>query len=105
MLGNELSLAKEDEENKMEDQSSALYHEKRKNDKEPTVIIRELIKKFNNFTAVDHVSINLYENEILCLLGHNGAGKTTTISVLTGLLDKTSGKVQMYGLDLVNDLD
>lgn len=54
---------------------------------------------------MDHLSINLYENEVLCLLGHNGAGKTTTISVLTGLLDKTSGRVDMYGLDLVNDLD
>lgn len=52
-----------------------------------------MIKKFGDFTAVDRLSINLYENEILCLLGHNGAGKTTTISVLTGLLEKTSGLV------------
>jgi ATP-binding cassette subfamily A (ABC1) protein 3 len=52
-----------------------------------------LVKKFGDFTAVNKLSINLYENEILCLLGHNGAGKTTTISMLTGLLDKTSGKV------------
>lgn len=49
--------------------------------------------------------MNLYENEILCLLGHNGAGKTTTISVLTGLLQKTSGKVRVLGRDLESDLD
>jgi ABC-type multidrug transport system ATPase subunit len=63
------------------------------------------VKKFGNFTAVDKFGINLYENEILCLLGHNGAGKTTTISVLTGLLEKTTGVVSMYGLDLEKDLD
>ena len=63
------------------------------------------MKRFGNFTAVDHLSLNLYENEILCLLGHNGAGKTTTISVLTGLLDKTAGSVRVQGMDLVNDLE
>jgi ABC-type multidrug transport system ATPase subunit len=65
------------------------------------VLIRGLVKRFGDFTAVDRLSLNLYENEILCLLGHNGAGKTTTISVLTGLLEKTQGVVQMYDLDLV----
>lgn len=69
------------------------------------MIIRELVKKFGDFTAVDRVSINLYPSEILCLLGHNGAGKTTTISVLTGLLSKSAGLVRMCGYDLENDLD
>lgn len=48
--------------------------------------MRDLVKKFGDFTAVDHLSLTLYEKQIFCLLGHNGAGKTTTISLLTGLL-------------------
>jgi len=38
------------------------------------------------------------------LLGHNGAGKTTTISLLTGLYEKTSGQISMYGMDLDKQL-
>jgi len=69
------------------------------------VEIKNLSKKFGDFTAVDGLSLNLYSNQILCLLGHNGAGKTTTINVLTGLLSKTSGKVSVNGVDLEENLD
>lgn len=89
----------------MGDMSSAIYHQKINFNKQVTIEIRNLVKKFGNFTAVNKLSINLYENEILCLLGHNGAGKTTTISMLTGLLDKTSGKVQILNLDINTQLD
>jgi ABC-type multidrug transport system ATPase subunit len=88
-----------------QDYSSAIYHQPLKVTKKRTVVIRDLVKRFGGFTAVDRLSLNLYENEILCLLGHNGAGKTTTISVLTGLLDKTEGSVRVQGMDLVKDLD
>ncbi len=55
------------------------------------MVIEKLSKKFGNFTAVDSLSLCLYEQNIFCLLGHNGAGKTTTINVLTGMIQKTSG--------------
>ena len=55
------------------------------------------------FTAVDNLSLKLYEDEIFCLLGHNGAGKTTTISMLTGMLDATSGKVKCFGKTQIDD--
>ena len=43
--------------------------------------------------------------QIFALLGHNGAGKTTTISILTGLIEASSGWVEMFGYDLFNDMD
>jgi len=46
----------------------------------------------------------MYNNQIFALLGHNGAGKTTTISMLTGLLQKTQGSVEVFGKDLFNDM-
>ena len=55
------------------------------------------------FMAVDHLSLTLYQNQILALLGHNGAGKTTTVSMLTGMLDATSGQVTCFGKNLIND--
>lgn len=54
---------------------------------------------------MDKLSIKLYRSEILCLLGHNGAGKTTTISMLTGMIQKTSGTVIINGQDLEENLD
>lgn len=65
----------------------------------PKVIISDLVKRYKNSdaNAVDHLSLNLYENQITSLLGHNGAGKTSAISVLTGLLPPTSGQCFIYG--------
>ena len=54
---------------------------------------------------MDGISLDLYRSQILCLLGHNGAGKTTTISMLTGLVQSTKGKVTVNGLDLNADID
>lgn len=59
-----------------------------------------MLKKFGNLNAVDNISLSLYESQIFCLLGHNGAGKTTAISVLTGMISKTSGIVSLYGMNL-----
>lgn len=44
---------------------------------------------------MDDLSLTVFKNEILVLLGHNGAGKTTTISLLTGLERATKGKVEI----------
>ena len=47
--------------------------------------VKNLTKKFGEFTAVDNISFSLKEGEILGLLGPNGAGKTTTIQMLLGI--------------------
>jgi ATP-binding cassette subfamily A (ABC1) protein 3 len=55
--------------------------------------IRNLNKTFNDFKAVKDLSMNMYTDQIFVLLGHNGAGKTTTISMLTGMVEPTSGLI------------
>jgi len=55
-------------------------------------VVKNLVKKFGAKTAVDGVNLKMYNGQIYALLGHNGAGKTTTISMLTGLLEPTSGE-------------
>ena len=59
--------------------------------------VKNLTKKFGKFTAVDNVSFELREGEILGFLGPNGAGKTTTIQMLLGILTPTSGDVKYFG--------
>lgn len=49
--------------------------------------------------------MSLYESQLFCLLGHNGAGKTTTISLLTGLITKDLGEIQIYDKNTDDDLD
>ncbi len=66
----------------------------------PVVEVRNLTKRFSDFTAVDNISFDIHEGEILGLLGPNGAGKTTTIHTLLGLISPTSGSIHMFGLDL-----
>ncbi|MCK5056281.1 MAG: ABC transporter ATP-binding protein [Candidatus Aminicenantes bacterium] len=61
--------------------------------------VRNLTKKFGNFTAVNNISFNIKKGEILGFLGPNGAGKTTTIKMLNGLLKITSGQVTIKGMD------
>jgi len=58
-----------------------------------------LVKKFNNFAAVNDISFSVKEGEIFAFLGPNGAGKTTTIKMLTTLLNPTSGKILLNGFD------
>src|SRR3989338_910400 len=60
--------------------------------------VKNLTKKFGSFTAVDNISFDLKEGEILGLLGPNGAGKTTTIDMLLGLTTPTSGNINIFGL-------
>ncbi len=66
----------------------------------PIVEVRNLTKRFGDFTAVDGISFDIKPGEILGLLGPNGAGKTTTIQMLLGLVTPTSGSIRMFGLDL-----
>ncbi|CAK63380.1 unnamed protein product (macronuclear) [Paramecium tetraurelia] len=55
--------------------------------------------------AVSNVSLTMYVGQIYALLGHNGAGKTTTISMLTGLLDMTSGEATAFGYDIETQIE
>jgi ABC-2 type transport system ATP-binding protein len=61
-----------------------------------------LSKKFNNFTAVDQVTLEVNSGEVLALLGPNGAGKTTTLRMLTSVLRPTSGWARVAGYDVVS---
>ena len=61
------------------------------------VEVRELVRKFGNFTAVDRVSFEVHRGEVFGLLGPNGAGKTTTFRMLCGLLPATSGRCPCGG--------
>jgi len=67
---------------------------------EPILIAQDLKKSFGEFQAVKGISLQVARGEVFGLLGPNGAGKTTTISMLTGLLEPTDGKVAVDGLDL-----
>ena len=81
-------------------ESEASYKNKVKKDE--TLCIRNILKTFDDGkTAVDHVNLNFYKNEIFALLGHNGAGKTTLISMLTGLYEATEGNVFYDGEDIL----
>lgn len=65
--------------------------------------VENLTRKFNDFTAVDSISLSIKEGEIFGFLGPNGAGKTTTISMLCTLLRPTSGKATISGFDVVHE--
>ena len=52
--------------------------------------VRDFVKKYGNFTAVDNVSFEVEEASIFAFLGPNGAGKSTTINTLCTIFDKTS---------------
>ncbi|HWE75671.1 MAG TPA: ATP-binding cassette domain-containing protein [Stellaceae bacterium] len=66
----------------------------------PVIRVKDLLRKFGSFTAVDHVSFEVRAGEIFGLLGPNGAGKTTTFRMLCGLLPETSGTLDVAGFDL-----
>jgi len=69
-------------------------------DRKPVIAVRDLVRKFGDFTAVASTSFEVARGEIFGLLGPNGAGKTTTFRMLCGLLPATSGHLEVAGLDL-----
>lgn len=73
----------------------------------PQVRVQSLVKRYKKGMkpAVNNLSLNLYEDQITCLLGHNGAGKSTTMSVLTGLFPPSSGDCIIYNKSIRKDLD
>ncbi|HVW15194.1 MAG TPA: ABC transporter ATP-binding protein [Mucilaginibacter sp.] len=71
----------------------------------PIISVKNLVKKYGDFTAVDDISFDVHEGEIFGLLGPNGAGKTTTLEIIETLRDKTSGEVTVNGFSVDKDPD
>lgn len=67
--------------------------------------VKNLVKKFGNFAAVDGVSFSVSKGEVFAFLGPNGAGKTTTIRMLTTLLQPTSGEIMLNGHNVLTEPD
>ena len=71
----------------------------------PIIEAREVVKTFGDIKAVDNISFEVKPGEIFAFLGPNGAGKTTTISMLTTMLQPTSGKLLLNGHDVARERD
>src|SRR5210317_2110012 len=65
--------------------------------------VQNLVKKYDDFTAVKGITFDIKEGEIFSLLGPNGAGKTTTISMLSTLIAPTSGDATVGGSSVTRD--
>ncbi|MGB5333032.1 MAG: ATP-binding cassette domain-containing protein [Woeseiaceae bacterium] len=65
--------------------------------------VRNLIKQYGDFTAVDNVSFDASKGSVFGLLGPNGAGKSTAINCISGLLSPTSGHISVAGADIVKE--
>ena len=68
--------------------------------KNPLIQTQDLVKRFGEKIAVDQVTFQVAAGEVFGFLGPNGAGKTTTIKIIVGLLQPTSGSVEVAGFDL-----
>ncbi len=68
-----------------------------------SVVIEDLVKRFGDFVAVNHISLATRKGEIFGFLGPNGAGKSTTIRMLCGLLTPTSGRAIVAGYDVARE--
>ena len=65
--------------------------------------MKELVKRYGNFTAVDHLSLTVPDGSIYGFVGPNGAGKTTTMRIMAGLLRQTAGEVLYDGREMTSD--
>jgi len=65
-----------------------------------TLKVVGLVKEYDSFRAVDHITFAVNRGEIVGLLGPNGAGKTTTINMILGILEPTSGSIEVLGKNL-----
>ena len=68
-----------------------------------SVVVENLVKRFGDFIAVDHINLDTRKGEVFGFLGPNGAGKSTTIRMLCGLLTPTSGRALVAGYDVSSE--
>ena len=66
---------------------------------EPILEVKNLVKDFGRFRALDGISFSVPRGKIIGFLGPNGAGKTTTINIFLGLTSATAGTVKYFGQD------
>ncbi|MDD5603304.1 MAG: ABC transporter ATP-binding protein [Eubacteriales bacterium] len=69
----------------------------------PVINVVDLVKKYGNLTALDHLSFMVAEGEILGLLGPNGSGKTTAINCILSLLKFEKGSIEVFGRQMSPD--
>jgi ABC-2 type transport system ATP-binding protein len=67
------------------------------------ISVNNLVKKYDDFTAVNGINFNVSQGEIFGLLGPNGAGKTTTVEILEGLRSPSSGFAEIDGIDVAKN--
>ncbi|MHB8241229.1 MAG: ABC transporter ATP-binding protein [Solirubrobacteraceae bacterium] len=72
-------------------------------DEAPPVKARELVKRYDEVLAVDHIDLNVRAGDVYGFLGPNGAGKTTTLRMALGLITPTEGTVELFGRDPMHD--
>ncbi|GIP34919.1 daunorubicin resistance protein DrrA family ABC transporter ATP-binding protein [Paenibacillus sp. J2TS4] len=72
---------------------------------DPMIVVKDFVKKYGDFTAVDRVSFEVESGSIFAFLGPNGAGKSTTINTLCTIIEKTSGTMLIDGKDVSRDKD
>ncbi len=69
---------------------------------EPYLRIEKVTKKFDDFTAVNQVSLDIYKGEVFCLLGGSGCGKTTLLRMLAGFEAPSEGRILIDGVDMAD---
>jgi len=69
------------------------------------VVVDKLVKRYGGFEALKGISFSVWEGEVFGIIGPNGAGKTTTLRIIATLLKPSSGRVTVYGYDVVREAD
>ena len=86
----------------MSQQTNYSYRPWLDGDAEPFIKIRNVTKKFDEFTAVDNIDLDIYKGELFSLLGGSGCGKTTLLRMLAGFEPPSSGTIYIDGVDMTD---